>query len=46
MKNILLILFISISEIGFSQDIKQSFDFANELYGKQDYVGVTITYLF
>jgi tetratricopeptide (TPR) repeat protein len=44
MKNILLILFISISEIGFSQDIKQSFDFANELYGKQDYVGATITY--
>ncbi len=44
MKNKLLILFIFISELCFSQDLKQSFDFANELYGKQDYVGAAITY--
>ena len=44
MRNILLILFILIQSFGFSQDIKQSFDFANELYGKQDYVGAAITY--
>ena len=44
MKNILLILFIIISKFGFSQDIKQSFNFANELYEKQDYVGAAITY--
>ncbi len=44
MRNILLILFISITEFSFSQDIKQSYDFANELYEKQDYVGAAITY--
>lgn len=44
MRNILLILFIFIINLGFSQDIKQSFDFANELYEKQDYVGAAITY--
>ncbi len=44
MRNVLLILFILISEFGFSQDIKQSFDFANELYEKQDYVGAAVTY--
>jgi hypothetical protein len=44
MKKTLLILFIFIFESGFSQDIKQSFDFANELFGKQDYAGAAITY--
>lgn len=44
MKNILLILFIFNINLGFCQDIKQSFDFANELYAKQDFVGATITY--
>ncbi|WP_435357617.1 hypothetical protein [Emticicia sp. SJ17W-69] len=44
MKNILLILFIFNVKVGFCQDIKQSFDFANELYVKQDYVGAAITY--
>lgn len=44
MRNILLILFIFTINLGFSQDIKQSFDFANELYEKHDYVGAAITY--
>ena len=44
MRNALLILFILTYGFGFSQDIKQSFDFANELYAKQDYVGAAVTY--
>ncbi len=44
MKNILLILFILNSTFGFSQDIKQSFDFANDLYEKKDFAGAAITY--
>lgn len=44
MQKILLILFIFISKISFSQDLKQSFDFANELFSKKDYAGASITY--
>lgn len=44
MKNILLILFIFLSNIVFAQDLRQSFDFANELFEKQDYAGASITY--
>lgn len=44
MKKILLILFVFLSNIVFAQDLKQSFDFANELFEKQDYEGAGITY--
>jgi tetratricopeptide (TPR) repeat protein len=44
MKNKLLILFIFLSNIVFAQDLKQSFDFANELFEKKDYAGASITY--
>lgn len=44
MQKTLLILFIFISKISFSQDLKQSFDFANELFSKKDYDGASITY--
>ncbi len=44
MQKILLILFILISKVSFSQDLKQSFDFANELFEKKDYVGASVTY--
>lgn len=44
MQKILLILFILITRISFSQDLKQSFDFANELFANKDYLGASITY--
>ncbi len=44
MQKILLILFILLSRTSFSQDLKQSFDFANELFAKKDYAGAGITY--
>ncbi len=44
MQKILLILFIFIVKTSFSQDLKQSFDFANELFNKKDYAGASITY--
>lgn len=44
MQKILLILFILISRVSFSQDLKQSFDFANELFAKKDYLGASVTY--
>lgn len=44
MQKILLILFILISGSCFSQDLKQSFDFANELFAKKDYFGAGVTY--
>jgi tetratricopeptide (TPR) repeat protein len=44
MKNTLLILFILISQICLSQDLKQSFDFANELFEKKDFAGAATTY--
>lgn len=44
MQKIFLILFIFISEVSFSQDLKQSFDFANELFAKKDYSGAGVTY--
>jgi tetratricopeptide (TPR) repeat protein len=44
MQKILLILFILILRTSFSQDLKQSFDFANELFAKKDYLGAGITY--
>ncbi len=44
MQKILLILFILIPQISFSQDLKQSFDFANELFAKKDYLGASVTY--
>lgn len=44
MKNKLLILYIFLSNIIFAQDLKQSFEFANQLYEKQDYAGASITY--
>lgn len=40
----LLILFILITSFAKSQDLKQSFDFANELFDKKDYEGASITY--
>ncbi|CAH0996890.1 hypothetical protein EMA8858_03025 [Emticicia aquatica] len=44
MKNILLILLIFSAKIVHSQTIKQSFDFANQLFEKKDYSGASITY--
>lgn len=44
MQKILLILLIFIVKTSFSQDLKQSFDFANELFNKKDYAGASITY--
>lgn len=44
MQKTLLILLIVLSKVSFSQDLKQSFDFANELFDKKDYSGAGITY--
>lgn len=43
MQKILLILLVCIGRIN-AQDLKQSFDFANELFDKKDYAGASITY--
>lgn len=44
MQKILLIFFILITKVSFSQNLKQSFDFANELFAKKDYEGASVTY--
>ncbi|AFK03084.1 Tetratricopeptide TPR_3 repeat-containing protein [Emticicia oligotrophica DSM 17448] len=44
MRQILLILLILSFSFVYSQDIKQTFDFANELYNKKDYEGASISY--
>jgi hypothetical protein len=44
MKKRTLLFLIFLSEIAYSQDMKQSFAFANELYEKKDYTGASITY--
>lgn len=43
MQKILLILLVFIGKLN-AQDLKQSFDFANELFEKKDYAGASVTY--
>jgi tetratricopeptide (TPR) repeat protein len=44
MKRYLSILFLCLPLLVHSQDLKQTFDFANELYEKKDYSGAANTY--